>query len=512
MACGRASVELALSWEQKQQFTAPHVVVCAFPAQGHIIPALSFSELLASKGFFVTYVCAEHRLADLRKRIHAAGDKCKIRLAALPDKLPLGQYGIDEGPESLSWSMENVSKMKGDFQQLMGDLMTSSKLTSPTCVISDFFLSWTQDVANQFKIPRYVFFSCPAACLCILMYLPVLIEQGQIPVRTLGNQTNQSCYQTRAIIVPGLPPLSPPDMLYSLKDSCPKDIQEFVIKNSLRIHESAAIFINTYHELEKNAVDALRGEKINPNKIKIHLVGPLLPSDFFREDNLESKRALAYSEEERRCLEWLDKRPKSSVLYVSFGSIAILSVAQIREFALGLEASGQLFLWVLRPPSSHSDISAISSLLPQGFQSRISNHGLILYKWAPQLLILSHPSVGGFLTHCGWNSTLESICRGIPMLAFPQFAEQHLICKILVEQLKVGLQIRKEASGMAERGEIERRVKILMDSDKGRLLRKTAREARERASQNAATTNTSSQSFMQLFLQCHMNLRRCYSS
>ncbi len=142
-------------------------------------------------------------------------------------------------------------------------------------------------------------------------------------------------------------------------------------------------------------------------------VGPLLPKAFFSGSEVAAKMT-------DPCLKWLDTQPESSVLYVSFGSVAVLSVAQIQELARGLEESGERFLLVLRPPHNPDNLP----LFPEGFEERTKGRGFVHMGWAPQLQVLSHRALGGFLTHCGWNSTLESICRGVPMLAWPIQAEQ----------------------------------------------------------------------------------------
>jgi len=142
-------------------------------------------------------------------------------------------------------------------------------------------------------------------------------------------------------------------------------------------------------------------------------VGPLLPKAYF-------SGSAATANMSDPCLEWLDTQPESSVLYVSFGSVAVLSVAQIHELARGLEASGERFLLILRLPHNPDN----RPLLPEGFEERMKGRGLVHIGWAPQLHVLSHRALGGFLTHCGWNSTLESICRGVPMLTWPIQADQ----------------------------------------------------------------------------------------
>lgn len=156
-------------------------------------------------------------------------------------------------------------------------------------------------------------------------------------------------------------------------------------------------------------------------------IGPLLPASYVNDDTLKEE-----SEETDPCMLWLNNQPPNSVLYISFGSSATHSAPQLRELAQGLEASGCSFLWLVRPPNAPGISAAsgaprpVSEFLPPGFEERVRGRGMIYSGWAPQPRILKHPAVGGFLSHCGWNSTLEAVCAGVPMLAWPIGAEQHL--------------------------------------------------------------------------------------
>jgi len=184
------------------------------------------------------------------------------------------------------------------------------------------------------------------------------------------------------------------------------------------------------------------------------------------------------------CLEWLDKQPPSSVLFVSFGSGTGLPRAQVIELALGLEASGHRFLWVLRSPSSNFlsiEETEISQLLPEGFESRTQDRGLVVSSWGPQIPVLSHPSTGGFLSHCGWNSTLESISHGVPMICWPLFAEQRMNRLLLVDEFKVGIPAKMESDGFVRRGEVERAVRELMEGESGMRVRARVTELKEAA-------------------------------
>jgi len=151
---------------------------------------------------------------------------------------------------------------------------------------------------------------------------------------------------------------------------------------------------------------------------------------------------------------------------------------------LGLEASGHRFLWVLRSPSSgflSIEEIEISQLLPEGFESRIQDRGLVVASWAPQIPVLSHPSTGGFLSHCGWNSTLESISHGVPMICWPLFAEQRMNRLLLVDEFKVGIPAKMESDDFVKRGEVERVVRELMEGEDGMRVRARVKELKEAA-------------------------------
>ncbi|KAJ7567144.1 hypothetical protein O6H91_02G133400 [Diphasiastrum complanatum] len=193
-----------------------------------------------------------------------------------------------------------------------------------------------------------------------------------------------------------------------------------------------------------------------------------------------------------------------TVLYVSFGSIFKGLVAQIQELALGLEASNQSFLWVLHsPPVSQSSEPTGSNSLPEGFQSRVAGGGLIVSSWAPQQLILSHPSTGGFMTHCDWNSTLESISMGVPTIAVPQFGDQRTNCRLMVDLLKMGVEaVRgvRGADGILDRKEVERVARCMMASKEGMAMRKRAKELGDLA-YRAVASSASSETNLQAFIR-----------
>jgi hydroquinone glucosyltransferase len=197
--------------------------------------------------------------------------------------------------------------------------------------------------------------------------------------------------------------------------------------------------------------------------------------------------------DESACLEWLDRQPAGSVAYVSFGTGGALSVEQTAEIAAGLEASGHRFLWVVRMPSLDGNPCALGRIrgeeddplawLPEGFLERTRGQGLAVAAWAPQVRVLSHPATAAFLSHCGWNSTLETLAAGVPIVAWPLYAEQKMNAAILTEVTGVALRptAARDEGVLVTREEVVAVVRELLEGEKGRAVRGRAREMQEAA-------------------------------
>lgn len=236
------------------------------------------------------------------------------------------------------------------------------------------------------------------------------------------------------------------------------------------------IAINSFEELE--AADALKALVTDePGKPRVYPVGPLIQTGSSGDD------------EGSECLKWLDGQPSGSVLFVSFGSGGTLSSKQLNELAFGLELSGQRFMWVVRSPSDIPDGGYFMSggqvdsmsFLPAGFLERTKEPGFVVPSWAPQAQILSHCSTGGFLTHCGWNSTLETAVHGVPVIAWPLFAEQKMNSVTLTEGIKVGFRVSMDENGIVGREEIARVVKRLFEEEEGKSARIRIRDIKDAA-------------------------------
>ena len=238
--------------------------------------------------------------------------------------------------------------------------------------------------------------------------------------------------------------------------------------------ESSGFMINTFESLEPRAVKAISDGLCVPEgrTPPIHCIGPLI---------ITKERSGVRSES----LKWLDSQPSRSVVFLCFGSLGSFSAEQLREIAVGLERSGQRFLWVVRSPVSVATSGlpdpGLDLLLPVGFLDRTKERGLVVKNWAPQVEVLSHDSVGGFVTHCGWNSVLEAICAGVPMVAWPLYAEQRFNRVVLVEELKIALPMNESEDGFVSSNEVEKRVSELMDSESGDSVRKMAHRMKNEA-------------------------------
>ncbi|XP_059065877.1 anthocyanidin 5,3-O-glucosyltransferase-like [Cryptomeria japonica] len=226
--------------------------------------------------------------------------------------------------------------------------------------------------------------------------------------------------------------------------------------------------MNTFEEMEGEFVDHVQSSFGVP----VWSIGPVLssPSGDFEEGGVK---------------DWLDHRDVGSVVYINFGSEISLSGEQIKVVAEGLEASGQCFLWAVKNPPGGEGLQI--AVLQQGFRERAADRGLVVTGWAPQQAILSHPSTGGFLSHCGWNSTLESISNGIPILAWPFQHDQPFVKKLLVEELRVAEEVKREAVGngvfTVTSAEIERGVKLIIEGKEGRDMRRRACDLKDAAIQ-----------------------------
>lgn len=243
---------------------------------------------------------------------------------------------------------------------------------------------------------------------------------------------------------------------------------EFLSRLDFNINETGTLF-NACRAMEGEFFDLLAQVPRYRGK-KLFAVGPLNPT--------------AVQSGGHECLNWLHKQPLDSVVYVSFGSTSTVSDEQIKQLAIGLKCSGQRFIWVLRD-ADRGDIFAADGLekssrqreLPPGFEEEIEGVGIVVRGWAPQLEILAHPSTGAFMSHCGWNSCMESLSMGVPIIAWPMHSDQPMNAKMVTVYLKAGIVVRDWArhEEVISGGDIEEVIKRMMVYDEGKEIRKRAK-------------------------------------
>lgn len=254
--------------------------------------------------------------------------------------------------------------------------------------------------------------------------------------------------------IPGLPPFHvtelPRELLQTTDVSDPPF--QFIITTFARARDADRILVHSLYELESHVYDAMQSQDI-----PIYAVGPL----FAASDSLSdpaSKRS--------DCLQWLDQQVPGSVVYVAFGTMAKLTLQEMHSMALGLEAAGHPFLWVVR--NDFLTTANLCESLPEGFMHRTVSKGKgFIMPWAPQTEVLKHIAVGAFLSHCGWNSTLESLWEGVPIVACPRFAEQRSNAKIVVDW-RVGLEVERQEDGSFTKEDLQKAIQAVMTSQQAK--------------------------------------------
>jgi len=245
---------------------------------------------------------------------------------------------------------------------------------------------------------------------------------------------------------------------------------EFIIEGVGRSHRASAFIFNTSDELEKDVMNVL-----STTVPSTYAIGPL--SSFLNQSPQNHLASLSPNlwKEDTKCLDWLESKEPRSVVYVNFGSSTVMTIERLLELAWGLANSKKHFLWIIR-----SDLVIGGSVvLSSEFKNEISDRGLIA-GWYPQEQVLNHPSIGGFLTHCGWNSTTESICAGVPMLCWPFFGDQPTNCRFICNKWEIGMEIDTNV----KRDEVENLVNELIVGEKGKKMRKKIIEMKKKAEED----------------------------
>jgi hypothetical protein len=352
-----------------------------------------------------------------------------------------------------------------------------SKTSTIKALIIDVFCTSALSLGMELGIPTFYFFTSGASALAVSLHIPKIHEQTTDSFKNLTDTFFQ---------IPGCPPLRATHMPAPLLDRDDQAYWDFLYFCS-KLPKANGIIANTFDGFEPIAMKAIEdGLCVADGPTPpLYNIGPLIAAGDTRSGKEEKGKAVSVEED---YMSWLDKQPSRSVVFLCFGSRGSFSEKQVREIAIGLEKSEKRFLWVVKEPTIDDKTKQIhelcpfdlGSVLPEGFTERTRNLGMVVKSWVSQVEVLKKESVGVFVTHCGWNSVLEAVVRGVPMIAWPLFAEQHLNRNALVEEMEMAIPVEQMGEDEFVSGaELEKRVRELMESEKGRELSERSRKVKE---------------------------------
>ena len=455
------------------------------PGAGHYISAVEFAKRLihTDDRFSVT-------LLHMRSSLHPHTDPYNTSLLASETHLRIIDLPPVDPPPShlIHKSVEHYILLYFEsfiphVKDAITHLMSNPDSVPLAGLVLDFFCLPMIDVAKELGLPSYLYLTSGAGFLGLMLYLPTRHSQ-------IGTEFEDSDpdLELRSFVNP-VPVRVLPEAVSNKHGG-----YAAYIKVAQRFREARGIIVNTFSELEPYAVESFADGQTPP----VYTVGPVL--DLGGQAHSCSDRV-----DHGKIMGWLDAQPESSVVFLCFGSMGTFDAPQVREIALGLERSGHRFLWALRllrldgKLGGSSDGTELSDILPEGFLDRIGERGMIC-EWAPQMEALSHKSIGGFLSHCGWNSILESIWNSVPVATWPMYAEQQLNAFGLVKELGLAVEMRldyRQIGGevvMAE--EIDGAIRCVMEHDS--MVRKKVKEMGEMSRRAVMDGGSSSKSLGRL--------------
>ncbi|KAM5576676.1 UDP-glycosyltransferase 84B2-like [Rosa sericea] len=440
--------------------------------QAHINPMLRFARCLASKRVHVTLAATEtvrNHLLHRSNLFTTATKDSMIEFQFFSDGLT-AEFDRDKSAETFATlqavSAENLSKLISNF---------STKKSKLSCIVFNPFAPWVADVAAEHGIPCALLWNQACAIFSInYRYYKNLLNPFEL----------MEC--------PGIPNLQANDLPSTVLPSTPVHFRK-LISDSARCAEKASwVLGNSFYELEREIIDSM--ECLVPIRPIGPLVSPfLLGKSEADDDTSDSAVHVDVWEAEESCIEWLDKQTPCSVIYVSFGRVTVLSQKQIDNISTALKNSGRPFLWALKPPAEGSKRD--SGELSRGFLEETKEKGIVV-TWCSQEKVLMHKAVACFMTHGGWNSALETVISGVPVIVYPEWTDQPTNAKLLSDVFKVGVRVRingDEEDGVVSAEEVERCIEEVIDGPRAAEMKKRAMEFKEAANKTLEVGGSSDQ-------------------
>ncbi|MED6150352.1 hypothetical protein PIB30_071469 [Stylosanthes scabra] len=408
-----------------------NIIFLPYPTPGHMIPMVDSARLFARHGASSTIITTQANASTFQKAIDTDLELgYSIRIHVIP--FPASQVGLPEGVENIkdATSLEIMSKIGRGLYMLKDKIELLFHDLNADCLVTDMLYPWTVDSAEKLGIPRIYFYSSSYFSSCANYSV-----RKNRPHDGLESDTDK-------FSIPDLPHKTEMTALQLgewMRTKSDSNAQFFYAVYEAEKRSYGTLY-NSFHELESDYEEHYKSTM----GIKVWSIGPVAAwiNNTIKGQNIDHVEEL-----EPEWLKWLNSMKIDSVLYVSFGSLTRLPNSQLVEIAHGLENSGHNFIWVIRKRENDDDDDGDSFLHDFEVRMRERNQGFIIWNWAPQLRILEHSSIGGIVTHCGWNSILESLSVGLPMITWPLFAEQFYNEKLLVDVLKIGVAV---AAGVKE--------------------------------------------------------------
>ncbi|KAJ8768677.1 hypothetical protein K2173_023581 [Erythroxylum novogranatense] len=408
-----------------------HLVAAPYPGRGHVNGLMNLCQILCSKNphLLITFVVTEEWYSFINGDSSVVKPS-NLRFSTIPNIIPSELVRGKDFPGFL----EAVStKVEAPFEHLLDGLELPIN-----AILADTHLVWMARVGNRRNIPVASFWPMPTTTFSFFHHFHLLQQNGHFPADLSERGQEIVNY------IPGLPSTRLAD-LPTVFDGIGRQVLRRPLESVLMVPRVQSLIFNSVYELESQVIDALR-----PNfPFPIYHVGPAIPYLELQQHALMDDHM-----DVPDYIKWLNSQPEGSVIYVSsMGSFLSVSSAQLEEIVAGLQNSGVKFLWVSRGET-------------KWFKDWCSDKGLVV-PWCDQLRVLRHPSVGGFWSHCGWNSTLEAVFAGVPILAAPIFFDQVPTAKTVEEDWKIGWRLWREAKreALITREEIARLVQSFMDAE-----------------------------------------------
>ncbi|CAN6292580.1 unnamed protein product [Urochloa humidicola] len=426
----------------------PRVLMLPFPAQGHVTPLMELSHRLAGHGIEVYFVNTEFNHARIIKAMEG-GDQT----GAIPAGIHMISFPDGMGTDG---DRANIGKLAEGLPAVMlGRLEELIRSKEIRWMVIDVPMVWALELAAKVAVRVALFLPFSAAAFALRLHAPKMIEDGIVDED--GNVKRNETIQ----LSPKMPAVDASELPWSSVGKSPETrrlIFQNVIKTRTAIALADSIICNTFEEIESDALALIPKTAL--------AVGPLEAPE-------ATPSAGHFWPDDPACLAWLDEQAPGSVVYVAFGSLAVLDATRLEELADGLALTGRPFLWVVRPNLAGAGDGWLDEL-----RRRAGGAGLVV-GWAPQQRVLAHPSVACFVTHCGWNSVMEGARHGARFLCWPHFGDQFCNRSYVCDVWRTGVGVCGDERGVVTKEEVRDKLERLLGDEgiveRATLLKKAAR-------------------------------------